>query len=279
MLTVLHGDCVERMRRLKRASIQLCVTSPPYDNLRTYGGFAWDFEKTALQLYRVLCEGGIVCWNIGDSVVDGSETLTSSKQKIFFHEKAGFRVHQTLIYQKRNFSHPASSRYHSCFEYIFVLSKDAPRVWNPITDRRNLTAGSVGNLGVNTFTEADGSKSEREKKITTEFGKRHDVWLGNTRGQDEMCESLPHPAMMPKWLAHDLILSFSNAGDAVLDPFAGSGTTGAQALELGRKAVLIELKEEYLSAIEKQTDVTPGFASFWTLATSFFSARSVIERC
>lgn len=260
MLTVLHGDCVERLRRLKRGCVQLCVTSPPYDQLRTYGGFAWDFEKTAMQLYRVLCEGGVVCWNVGDSVVDGSESLTSAKQKIFFREKAGFRIHQTLIYQKRNFSHPDAARYHSCFEYVLVLSKGVPRTWNPIIDRRNITAGCAGSLGVNTFTETDGSKSERQKQFNTEFGKRHDVWLGNTRGQEEMCERLPHPAMMPKWLAHDLILSYSNAGDTVLDPLAGSGTSGAQALELGRKAILIELKDEYIPVIRKETDVTPGLA-------------------
>jgi DNA modification methylase len=98
LLTVLQGDCVERMKEIPDGSVQLGVTSPPYDNLRTYGGFTWDFEKTAQQLYRVLCDGGILCWNVGDSVVDGSETLTSAKQKIFFREEVGFRIHDTISF-------------------------------------------------------------------------------------------------------------------------------------------------------------------------------------
>ena len=261
MLTVLHGDCVERMRRLKRGSVQMVVTSPPYDDLKTYNGFEWDFEKTAMQLHRVLCDGGIACWNVNDSVVDGSELLTSAKQKIFFRERCGFRIHDTMIYEKHGFSHPERSRYHSVFEYVFILSKGAPRTFNPIKDKKNVTWGRPA-LGLNTFSRPDGSRIERATQggISEEFGMRGNVWRGLTRGQEEVCEAKAHPAMMPKWLAHDLILSWSNAGDTVLDPFAGSGTTGAQALELGRKAILIELKEEYLSVIKKETDVTPGFA-------------------
>jgi site-specific DNA-methyltransferase (adenine-specific) len=197
---------------------------------------------------------------VNDETVDGSESLTSCKQKIFFREACGFNVHDTQIYQKLNFSHPETTRYHQVFEYVFILSKGTPRCFNPIKDRRNVTAGCIGNLGVNTFTERDGSKSERRKQITAEYGMRHNVWLGKTRGQEEMCQQLPHPAMMPKWLASDLILSWSNSGDSVLDPFGGSGTTAAVALELGRKAVTIELNPEYASLIESRTHITPGLA-------------------
>lgn len=80
-LVILNLDCVEALRTLASESVQLVVTSPPYDALRTYGGHPWDFEGTAIELFRVLCDGGVVCWNVGDSVVDGSETLTSAKQK------------------------------------------------------------------------------------------------------------------------------------------------------------------------------------------------------
>ncbi len=258
-LTLLEGDAVENLRTLETGSVQCVVTSPPYDALRTYGGFTWNFEATAQELYRVMCDGGIICWNVNDSVVNGSETLTSCHQKIFFNG-LGFRIHDTMIYQKRNFSHPERTRYHQVFEYIFILSKGEPRVFNPLRDRANITAGEIGNLGVNTFTEANGSKSERSKKMTSEFGMRHNVWLGNTRGQEAMCEELPHPGIMPEWLAHDLILSWSNVGDTVLDPFGGSGTTGMVALELGRKAVLIELNPEYCKLIEKRCTVTLGLS-------------------
>jgi len=259
-VTILTGDCREILKTLPEKSVQCCVTSPPYDDLRTYGGHSWDFELTALELHRVLCDGGVLCWNVGDQVVDGSETLTSCKQKIFFAEGCGFRVHDTMIYEKLNFSHPERVRYHQVFEYVFILSKGAPRSFNPIKDKKNATAGCVGNLGVNTFTERDGSKSERSKKVTAEYGMRTNVWKGKTRGQEDMCEVLPHPAMMPKWLARDLILSWSNLGDVVLDPFSGSGTTGQMAVEVGRKAILIELNPEYSQLCEHRTNVTPGLA-------------------
>lgn len=202
--------------------------------------------------------GGVVCWNVGDQVVDGSETLTSFRQAIYFVDTCGFLMHDTMIYHKRNFSHPEQTRYHQMFEYVFVLSKGKPKCFNPIIDKKNSTAGCVGNLGVNTFTNRDGTKSVRAKRITAAYGMRGNVWNGKTRGQEEVCEKLPHPAMMPKWLAHDLIVSWSNRGDTVLDPFAGSGTTGTAALELGRKAILIELNPDYIGLIKQRTFVTPS---------------------
>ncbi len=261
MLTILQGDWIEQLRTLSDQSVQCCVTSPPYDGLRTYGfsKTSWQFEPGVHELLRVLKPGGVVCWNVGLEVVGGSESLSPFKQAIYFVEKGGFLLHDTMIYQKRNFSHPERTRYHQVFEYVFVFSKGPPLVFNPLIDRANLTAGSIGNLGVNTFTERDGSKSVREKKVTKEFGMRHNVWLGKTRGQEDMCEKLPHPAMMPKWLSRDLILSWSNVGDTVLDPFGGSGTTGMVALETGRKAILIELNPEYVKLAEQRCNVTPGF--------------------
>ncbi len=246
MITKHCGDSAQVMMNMSGESVDLIVTSPPYDDLRTYGSCNWNFEGTASQMRRVLKPGGVICWVVKDATVDGSESLTSCKQKLFFAEVMGLRV-RTIIYQKRNFSHPQKAFYHSVFEYVFVLSKGKAKTFNPLMDRKNLTAGCVGNLGVNTFTERDGSKSVRSKKVTKEFGMRHDVWLGNTRGQEEMCKALQHPAMMPKWLARDLILSWSNPSDVVLDPFSGSGTVGQEAEKVGRETILIDVNEEYLA--------------------------------
>jgi site-specific DNA-methyltransferase (adenine-specific) len=249
-----QGDCLEVLATLPEESVQTCVTSPPYDNLRTYQGFEWDFENTARELYRVMCKGGVAAWNVGDSVVDGSETLTSAKQKIFFVEQCGFRLHDTMIYEKCNFSHPEKTRYHQVFEYVFILSKGAPRCFNPICDKPNSTAGAVGNFGVNTFTERDGSKSERTKKLKAEFGMRGNVWKGKTAGQETVCAELLHPAQMPEWLARDLVKSWSNEGDLVLDPFSGSGTTLAVAKSLGRKALGIELSAKYCELARRRVE-------------------------
>lgn len=258
-LTILEGDCANRLREIEPGSVQLVVTSPPYDNLRTYDGYnIWDFESTALELYRVLCDGGLCCWNVDDSVVNGSETLTSCKQKIFFVEECGFRCHQTIIYGKLNFSKPTDVRYHDVSEYIFVFSKGKPRAINLLRDRKNITAGQ-SNFGRNTKRERDGSLSERAKSVSQAYGVRHNIWIGPTRGQEEPCKPLPQPAMMPKWLARDLILSWSNIGDTVLDPFLGSGTTAMEAIGLGRKAIGIEKNPEYVALAKQFCHVTPGF--------------------
>jgi DNA modification methylase len=249
------GDSATVMRQLVADGVRahLCVTSPPYDALRTYGGHTWDFEATALALYDILVDGGIVCWNVGDSVVDGSETLTSAKQKIFFREQCGFRIHDTMIWHKANFANPEKIRYHQVFEYVFILSKGAPRCFNPIKDKPNSTAGRVGAVGTNTYTMRDGDKSTRPRYVTEDFGMRGNVWYGKTRGQEEFCRGLGHPAMMPKWLARDLIYSWSNSGDVVIDPFAGSCTTQEQAQLLGRESIAIEINSEYAPLQRRRT--------------------------
>jgi DNA modification methylase len=259
-LRILQGDCVERMRELAAERVQCVVTSPPYDKLRTYGRLEWDFEDAAFEISRLLSPGGIICWNVGDQCIDGSESLTSFKQAIHFVETLKLRLHDTMIWHKLNFSSPSFNRYHQTFEYIFIFSKGKPRCFNPLKDRHNATAGLIGNLGVNTFALGDGTRSERKKNLTAEMGMRHNVWEGKTRGQEDMCEKLPHPAMMPKWLARDLILSFSNVGDLVLDPFGGSGTVGVQAISTGRRAILIDKEPEYVELMKSECDVTPGLA-------------------
>ena len=256
-LQIIQGDCAKVMSVLPEGSVDLCVTSPPYDKIREYNGFEFSFEDIARQLYRVLAPGGVVCWNVNDATIDGSETLTSFKQAIFFKDVCGFNV-ETMIYEKSNGSKPNPYRYNQHFEYIFVLSKGKPRVFNPIKDKKNVTFGK-GVFGRHTMREADGSMTLRKNRvIAAEYGMRGNVWRGNTRGQEDVCEPLPHPAMMPKWLARDLIISFSNVGDLVMDCMAGSGTTGMVAIGLGRRALMIDCDPEYCELMRHQCAVTPG---------------------
>jgi len=240
-----YENCLKTMAKMVSGSVDLIITSPPYDNLRTYLGFSFSFKKIAKEMARVLKPGGVIVWVVMDATKSGSETLTSCKQKIYFHEKCGLNIHDTMIYGKLNFSHPEKNRYHNTFEYVFIFSKGQPKTFNPIMDRQNKTAGAIGNLGVNTFTEKDGSKSERAKKLTKEWGMRHNIWIGKTRGQEEMCKKLKHPAMMPKWLARDQILSWSNEGDLVYDPMAGSGTVPQEAQKIKRNWIGSEMGKGY----------------------------------
>lgn len=259
MIEIHQGDWVERLRELPDDSVDLTVTSPPYDDLRTYGGHKWDFASGALQLFRVTKPGGVVCWNVGDATIKGTETLTSFRQAIYFKDVCGFFVHDTMIYMKSNGSKPNPRRYNQVMEYIFIFSKGVPSTVNLIRDKPNVTAGKSV-FGKHTMREKDGSMTLRKNRIVAaEFGVRGNVWLGNTRGQEDVCQALPHPAMMPKWLARDLVLSFSNPGDTVLDPMAGSGTTGMAAIETGRNTILFENNPDYIPVIQQSCNITPGF--------------------
>ena len=242
-IKIIHGDCLEIMRTLADKSIDLTVTSPPYDNLRTYNGNSqFDFEGIAQELFRVTKDGGVVVWVVADATIKGSETGTSFRQALYFKE-IGFNLHDTMIWQKSNFANPSKNRYHQTHEYMFVFSKGAPITFNPLTDRKNKY--TTGSIGKNSTRKADGSIKLIPHATCKEWGMRHNVWKINTVGQEQMGKSLPHPAMFPLELATDHIISWSNKGDMVLDPFAGSGTTAIACLNTNRNAILIEKDNDY----------------------------------
>ena len=244
---LMHGDCAQRMRELNSNSIDLTITSPPYDNLRTYNGNneLWNeqvWKDCIEQLYRVTKSGGVVVWVVGDATIKGSETGTSFKQALWARE-CGFSLHDTMIYEKVGVM-PSKIRYCQMFEYMFVWSKGTP-TFNPIKDRKNNWGNTkTGNIGQR---QADGSISKRGVKEIAEYGMRFNIWRianeGGWNNKDPLTKL--HPATFPESLAHDHIISWSNPGDVILDPFMGSGTTGKMALQTNRKFIGIELDSEY----------------------------------
>ena len=240
-----NENCLDTMARMPAGLIDLTVTSPPYDNLRDYNGYSFNFEAIAAELYRVTKDGGVVVWVVGDSTVKGSESGTSFRQALHFKE-LGFNLHDTMIYQKHNFSNPSSNRYHQIFEFMFVLSRGKPATFNPIKDRRNIEANKVGSWGKNTSRQQDGSFVERAKKVNTEFGMRYNIWRMKT-------EMRPlHPAPFPESLANDHILTWSNRGDIVYDPFMGSGTTAIVAVQNNRNYIGSEISKDYVDICTKR---------------------------
>jgi site-specific DNA-methyltransferase (adenine-specific) len=251
-----HGDCLELMRDISDNTVDLTVTSPPYDNLRTYNGNIeqWNFAKfeaIARELYRVTKEGGVAVWIVADATIKGSETGTSFKQALYFKD-CGFNLHDTMIWNKGNCSSiGALNRYENVFEYMFVFSKGKPKSTNIIKDKPNKRFGEKQHGSIRQANGEVRKTSGYGKRCIAEFGRRHNVW--NVFPCKSPAERL-HPAPFSEQLAHDHIISWSNEGDTVLDCFMGSGTTGVACVRTGRRFIGMELDQSYFDIASERIE-------------------------
>jgi DNA modification methylase len=238
------------MKSLPSQSIDLTVTSPPYDNLRTYNGYSFNFEGIAKELYRVTKDGGVVVWVVGDATINGSETGTSFKQALYFKE-IGFNLHDTMIYQKNSYPFPPLNRYYQQFEYMFVLSKGNPKTTNIQTQK---TIWKKDTKEISTTRNSDGSISSMKYAKGKDERKMDNIWLINTGYMRTTKDKIAyqHPAIFPEELVNRHILSWSNEGDTVLDCFLGSGTTGKVSKQLSRQFIGIEISSEYFEIAKKR---------------------------
>jgi len=256
-----NQNCVEVLRQFPSESIDLVVTSPPYDNLRYYNAKnekelenVWNFEKfkqLAKELYRIMKKGGVVVWVVGDATINGSETGNSFRQALYFKDECGFNLHDTMIYDKGNCPYPERNRYYQCFEYMFVFSKGKPKTFNLIKDRPNKKAGTL--IKSITNRRPDGSliitsaEKKGENRKIKQYGVRFNIWRISPGWRKSHSDDwgYKHPATFPEQLAHDHTISWSNEGDIVLDPLCGSGTTLKIAEKLNRRWIGIEINSEY----------------------------------
>ena len=243
--SVVLGDNCETLAAMPPESVDLVVTSPPYDDLRTYGGHSWDFYGVAWLLKRVLKPGGVIVWVVNDQTKDGSETGTSMEQALHFR-RIGMRLHDTMVYETAK-PPMNDKRYQAAWEYMFVFTKDAPRVWNPIKERSKYAGTKTGA----TYREADGGLKPRHGgREIGEMKVRENIWRYRSGfGADD---TTAHPAAFPLALAKDHVATWTEPGDVVLDPFAGSGTTLKAAKELGRRFVGIEINPEYVEICNRR---------------------------
>jgi DNA modification methylase len=245
-------DNIRGMAQLGANTVDLTVTSPPYDNLRKYKGYSWDFEHVARGLWWVTKPGGVVVWIVADATIKGSETGTSFKQALYF-KQIGFNIHDTMIYHTDGTGAKGSNlSYWQSFEYMFVFSKGRPKSINRLRDKKNKKAGQICNPTPK--NELVKSREMRENIVIAEYGIRENVWtIHPTHGNDRT----DHPAPFPEALAHDHILSWSSEGDLVLDPFMGSGTTAKEAILLKRNFIGFDSSQEYCDiANERIANIT-----------------------
>lgn len=249
------GDCIDEMKNIPDKSVDLTVTSPPYDNLRTYNGnnelWGEHVWKAVIQdMFRLTKQGGVVVWVVGDATIKGSETGTSFKQALWAKE-CGFNLHDTMIYQKVNYVPLTHNRYEQSFEYMFILSKGKPSTFNPVRIPCK-NAGKVEKYGLERRQNHGSNHAMRLYKDTEYISTKDTKIAPNIFAYTLGKEKTGHPAPFPEKLAHDHIISWSNEGDTVLDPFMGSGTTGVACKKLNRNFIGIELDPEYFEIAKKR---------------------------
>ena len=252
--TIILGDNCEVMRQMPSESIDLVVTSPPYDDLRTYGGHSWDFYGVAWNLKRLLKLGGVIVWVVGDATKDGSETGSSFRQALHF-QSIGLNLHDTMVYEKAQISFPDDSRYYQAWEYVFVLSKGKPKAFNPLTVENPNAGKAISGRERGKDGELVDMNAVRHERVRPERSVKRNVWkyATGTASSDDLV-AFNHPAIFPEDLARDHILSWSNEGDIVLDPFSGSGTTAKMAKHNGRRWIGIEVNPEYVEIAKKRLE-------------------------
>ena len=239
---IYHADCLDLMKKMDKDSIDCIITSPPYDNLRDYKGFNFNYELIIEEFYRIIKVGGVIVWVVGDAIKKGNKTLTSFKQALSF-QQTGFNCHDVMIYKKKNTPFMRSNAYTNCFEYMFIFSKGSPKTFNPIKEPtvRNGFEMLVYNK------KSDGINKKIMKELKKEKTKNN-IWeyavgLGGTTN-DKI--AFQHPAVFPEKLVHDHIISWTNKGDIIFDPMCGSGTTCKIAYLLERKYIGCDISEDYI---------------------------------
>ena len=253
---LINDDAVKLLDILPENSIDLVITSPPYDDLRDYNGeIIWNFEifqNIAKKLYRVMKKGGTIVWVVGDNTKNKNKSLTSFRHAIYFQE-IGFKIYDVLIYEKTGAGPPHPNRYFNAFEYMFIITKGDIKTVNLLKDKVNKWGGKYTFSNV-TRREKDGTLTDKGKKLINKYGVRTNIWK-YTNGKSFSTKdniAYNHPAIFPEKLVRDNIRSWSNEGDVVLDMFGGSGTTAKISKELNRKWIYVEKVKKYCQIAQKR---------------------------
>jgi site-specific DNA-methyltransferase (adenine-specific) len=241
---IYNENCLDTMINMPNEYIDLIVTSPPYDNLRKYHGYSFDFDKISEELFRVLKVGGVLVWIVADSTMNGSESGNSFRQALHFKDKIGFNLHDTMVFAKNNPIPLNHNRYEQTFEYMFVFSKGKPKTFNPILEKTKY--GGVTASKTRSFYQKNEDNTptlQNKIGVISDTKIKGNIWyytVGSTQ-----TKGIKHPAQFPEQLSTDHILSWSNEGDLVYDPFIGSGTTAVSAIKNKRNFIGSEISKDF----------------------------------
>lgn len=246
---IYNENCLITMANMSDNFVDMTLTSPPYDQIRQYNGFSFDFESVANQLFRITKMGGVIVWVVGDATINGNETGTSFKQALYFKE-IGFKLYDTMIYQKMNPPPKNHPRYEQSFEYMFIFSKDKPKTFNPILEDCKC-AGLVNKGTMRNEGKDDLSKKHGYGKLVKNQKIKSNIWsIPVGKNKDKFIHK--HPAIFPEELAQNHILSWTNENDIIYDCFMGSGTVAKMAKLNNRNYIGSEISKEYCEIIEKR---------------------------
>ena len=247
-----NGNALNLLKKLDDCSIDMVITSPPYDSLREYDGIVWNFEVFKLiaqELKRVLKQGGVIVWVVADQTTDGSESGTSFRQALYFKE-IGLNIHDTMIFRKKNYIPLTHNRYEQEFEYMFCFSKGKPKTFNPIMIKSKW--GGTEKWGDSKILLADNTYKLQGNTIVNEYKQKGNIFeyfTGCLEGNPT-----DHPAIFPKQLVIDQIITWTNKEDLVLDPFMGSGTTAVACRDKERKWIGFEISQRYCEMAQQRLD-------------------------
>lgn len=249
---IINEDCVEGMKKIPDESIDLVVTSPPYDNLRSYQGYEFDLHKTGEQIHRVLKEGGICAMVIQDQTKDFGKSLTSFRTILDWCDSYGFKLFENVIYRKHGTEGAWwKQRFRVDHEYIPIFLKGKkPQYFN----KEPLKIPSKH--GGKTMTGSGNRKTDGKttKTVTREINLtkcRGTVWDYLNAGDKDKLKR-EHPAVFPDKIPYDIINCFCPEEGIVLDPFIGSGSTAVQAKLLNRSYIGFDISKEYCKLAEKR---------------------------
>ena len=243
---VYTGECVKRMKYIPNNSVDLIVTSPPYDELRDYkGNSSFDLHQVGIEVFRVLKEGGIAAMVIQDQTKNFGKSLTSFRTIIDWCDEIGFKLFETVIYRK-NGSEGAwwTKRFRVDHEYMPIFLKgERPQFFNKEPLKIKSKHGGKVMKGSGS-RKTNGETQETVTRAINSMKCRGTIWNYLMAG-DKNPLKRKHPAVFPDKIPFDFIQCFCPENGIVLDPFTGSGSTLVMAQKLGRYFIGFDIEESY----------------------------------